>query len=372
MGITLRKSAYGLMAGLTLVALASGAALAAGGPLEPPGPPGPTFKTLDEVEPRIPISSLPYTINQSGSYYLTHNLTGGSFVHGITIDASNVTLDLMGYTLQGSGSQHGIHLNPNHAGVTLRNGAVRGWDVGVNAVNLDFATQVSTNASITLENLRATNNTSIGLAVGNALVIGCTASGNSTGINPYDSTLVNCTTNKNLSQGIQGTRSTITACTASQNGGTGINVGDSTITGCTVNGNASGGMEVSLSTVSNCTLRENGIRGILAAASNITGCMVSATTGSGIVVFGNSLVARNHVTFNTGAGISVQASGTRVEENTVISNDSGISVSAGGNLIIRNSASANPTQYSIAGGNQVGPIVSDPATAGPWANFQVP
>ncbi|MBA7679146.1 hypothetical protein ES703_87429 [subsurface metagenome] len=33
------------------------------------------IKTLDEVEPRIPISSVPYTISESGSYYLTGDLT---------------------------------------------------------------------------------------------------------------------------------------------------------------------------------------------------------------------------------------------------------------------------------------------------------
>jgi hypothetical protein len=32
---------------------------------------------------------------------------------------------------------------------------------------------------------------------------------------------------------------------------------------------------------------------------------------------------------------------------------------------------ANPIDYLIIEGNTVGPITSDPATAGPWANMDV-
>ena len=62
--------------------------------------PGRQMKTLSQIEPRTPISSLPFTISQSGSYYLSTNLTGVSGLHGIYIATGNVTLDLTGFTIQ--------------------------------------------------------------------------------------------------------------------------------------------------------------------------------------------------------------------------------------------------------------------------------
>ncbi len=68
------------------------------GALTPSSAPAPTMKSLDQIEARIPISSAPYNILRSGSYYLTGNLTvaGGN---AITITTNNVTLDLNGYSI---------------------------------------------------------------------------------------------------------------------------------------------------------------------------------------------------------------------------------------------------------------------------------
>src|SRR5580658_2583235 len=93
---TVISLALGIAAGVPGKVLAQGA-------LGPPGSPTPTMKSLDQIEPCIPISSLPYTILSAGSYYVTTNLVGVSAQSGITIFSGDVTVDLKGFTLTGVG-----------------------------------------------------------------------------------------------------------------------------------------------------------------------------------------------------------------------------------------------------------------------------
>lgn len=88
------------------------------------------MKSLDEIdaklEKRTPISSAPVTISQSGSYYLTGNLsvtTGDA----ITISANGVTIDLNGFTItstSATASGTAILLGAGVHDITIRNGHI--------------------------------------------------------------------------------------------------------------------------------------------------------------------------------------------------------------------------------------------------------
>ena len=104
--------------GASLLALPTLASAQAGGdPTTPPaGVPGKVMKTLDEVEARIPLvdgapgvsenANTGFTISQSGSYYLTGNISVDT-ESGIQVNASNVTVDLNGFTITGTGAATG-------------------------------------------------------------------------------------------------------------------------------------------------------------------------------------------------------------------------------------------------------------------------
>src|SRR5438874_1365585 len=97
------------------------------GPLTPPGAPSPSMKSLDQIEARTAISTAPFTITTSGSYYLTQNLTVASAT-AITISASNVTLDLNGFTISSTespaASSSGILIASGLSNVTIVNGLI--------------------------------------------------------------------------------------------------------------------------------------------------------------------------------------------------------------------------------------------------------
>lgn len=113
------------------------------------------------------------TIGQSGSFRLIRNLasTNDCFV----ITASGVTLDLQGHTLNGSGVGSGIRVTENLQQITIRNGNVRGFNIGIEL----FSTR-----DYTVEGVHAVNNVLHGLFTSNpgeGRVVNNTFAGNGCG-----------------------------------------------------------------------------------------------------------------------------------------------------------------------------------------------
>jgi len=310
-----RKKLAGVVfsAGMLTISLA----IYAGGSLEPSGPPGPTMKTLDEVEPRIPISQadIPKTISESGSYYLTEDVNSAGTA--ITIAVNDITIDLMGYTIKGpnSGTNYGIYMS-GRSNVEIRNGTVR--DFGYTGIY-------------------EVHDSGIGHRVINVRSI----SNGRSGIR------------------LSGKGHLIKDCTAAENDLNGIHARWS----CMVTGN---------------TAHANGGIGISVYwGSTVTDNTTSMNTVDGILVYRECRVVDNTCFWNgyyegDGAGIRVVGIYNHIEHNTVTSNDRGIDVDGDYNLIVRNSAAGNLTQYDIdivQENNKVGTISTDPTTAGPWDNF---
>src|SRR5262245_49070296 len=130
-GIWTRFSAVMLV--LVFVALLAVIAMLAtgvrGGPLDPPGPPSST----DSVKlPGTPISG-PTTISSPGHYYLTKDVRVTGAVIAITINASEVSLDLGGFTIDGNdiAGSYGIYVAGAQSDITIENGTVKDFHFGV-------------------------------------------------------------------------------------------------------------------------------------------------------------------------------------------------------------------------------------------------
>jgi parallel beta-helix repeat protein len=408
----------GIAAVVSLAAAAGVSSTFAQGSLTPPGPPEPTMKTLAQIEPRIPITNIPYTAAASGSYYLTATLTG---VTGITIATNHVTIDLCGFTLTGPGKSAGgaaSGIGGSYANVVVRNGRIREWpghgvvvgsvgwledlnvencnadglqadqqsravncrvgNCGENGIRLDHSSRVQgctavANASngvytvndCEIRDTEATYNTVDGIATGNGCsVIHCVAANNTRrGMTLSNgNTVIGCTAYNNTGDGISASSGcTVNDCTAYNNTGSGIATASRcTVAHCTAYDNGRWGIAVNTAcTISRCTATENGTN-ILVTAK----CSVIENTCSGT---------------GLGSDVGIQVyrtggTGNRLDGNTVSWLAVGIDVRDSGNLIIRNTAYGNTVDYSITNNNSVGIIVVAPGTgftnSNPWSNFE--
>jgi parallel beta-helix repeat protein len=308
------KLALILVAGLACSLVTTGFA----GELEPPVPPGtPTMNPLNELEPRRPIFTemLPLTITDAGSsWYLVESITttGG----GITIEADFVTIDLMGFTLEG-GTGIGIRDDAGstvHIGNTIRNGSVTNW--ASHGISLGYRSRV--------RKISAMSNGGNGIQI--------------------------------VSEG------RFIDCNASANFGHGFDVGsESYVRGCQANWNSQNGiLSSNHSFISNFYALGNGRNGI-----RVTG---------GCVVLDSLLSFNDQNMVNGGAGIRVVGGKNRIDGNQFDGNNIGIHIDGSNNIIIRNILPfSNGNVYYIdpgATGNYMPNYTIGSAGApGPWDNL---
>jgi hypothetical protein len=300
------------------------------GSLTPPGAPAPTMKSLDQIEARTPISSLPFTISSSGSYYLTGNLTGVSGSNGLTIDADNVTVDLGGFEIAGpvsSFANAGVVVAHARHNATIRNGTVRGW-LG-NGVTYGGAD----GSDMHVENLRVVNNGGRGIqlaefgtvkgcevrANGNhgvsggssCKVIDCTVigqTGSGDGINlGVDAIVTGCMANSNAGDGIQvAFGASITGCGAATNIGDGFALASNcALRDCTASANGSEGFTgtgSSQQTLANCAAANNGSHGFdCGTGSVLENCSASSNRGNGFNLL-SGVTMNNCSAYSNGVG----------------------------------------------------------------------
>ena len=109
------------------------------------------MRPLRVVEARKAIHGpAPVTIEEPGSYFLASNIDAAG-LPAVIIRASNVNLDLNGFTISGSQDNLGVVLADNTLDVVLRNGTIRSFAQGL--INAGVTRVTLSNLTIA-ENLR--------------------------------------------------------------------------------------------------------------------------------------------------------------------------------------------------------------------------
>lgn len=389
---------------ISLVTLFCISCVCLAGDLNPSAAPAPTMKTLDQVEPRIPIDKgdLPLTIKDSGSYYFTESITyeGGGTGDGnaaIDIQCDNVKIDLMGFTLNGMSTSKcttGIYamdkkritvVNGNTLNFTqycIRLDGEAGWYNavdGINAENCTYGIKLADRCSA--KNCKFYRATAMSLWVGhNAIVSDCVIRNIpktcQDGIRAgYGSIVQRCTVDAVTNVGIVADdNSLIKDCIVTNSDNTAINGGiGSAISNCVVYGCKTMGISANTKCiVENCSVN-GAITGIKAVSggslrnNRVNGGSVGIDAERGTLIEGNQLyeidfamelynhctVRNNNIYDIYSIGIKAEGDNNIIEGNSVMSEGTtrkGIQLLGNYNICINNIL-INPIDVDNSGSN---------------------
>ena len=375
--------------------------VASAGPLTPPGAPGPTMKTLDQVEPGTPISALAgdsnaaHVITSSGRYYLDRDiLSPGVGKNAIRVSASTVEIDFNGFSIRGDGSETLSAISLGNADVVVHGGSIVVW--GGPAITENDATLtlrdmliesvsgtvlMSLNRRTLIErcvfegntgpielNGGGTGGAQLGIVIRDCMftgmdeairgvdtigvqLLGCVFSGLNSGstetkvIVGDDALISRCSfVGGGESALFAGEGLRMSDCIA-RGQGVGIDLpgifagSEASVSGCTVSGYSGIGIYVGArSSVRDCTVSSNGGLGISATQNALISGNTLEANGGGISATFGSRIVGNALRSNGGAGVQVD-SDTFVGENTL--DGDGVVVTGNDNVIDGNTFTDN-------------------------------
>ncbi len=189
------------------------------------------------------ITSLPYIINSAGFYYLSSNLFYDGTSNAITVNADEVTIDLMGYGLvstQPTGVRSGVYMQ-GRKNVEIRNGTISDFFFGI--FEDDYT---NTNAfGHYISNIRGVRN-SVAIHLG-------------------------------------GTSHIVTHCIATNSGSDGIYVNEGIVSECTAQGGGNRGIDMNSGLIKNCYSVSNRI-GIQIISGAVIGNVAISNTDYGFLL----------------------------------------------------------------------------------------
>jgi parallel beta-helix repeat protein len=275
-------------------------------------------------------------LNASGTYVLRNNVEQCAGP-AIKIADDDITLDLNGHRLAGTGSGTGIENNTYKRRVVVRNGTIAAFGTGI----------ITSGISNTIEGLNLIDNTTYGVHVAQGertLLRGTVGDRNGVGIQIDDSL---------VSEGSFSVRATGNVVTRSDTDGIVIDTSSHvTLSGNRSIGNGDSGLYANASeflTIADNNLSMNDIDGALLNDVDDSKMAQNRTIGNGVIGIRNytgseaNVITGNRASANGQDGIFVSTGNQMLQQNTTLGNVGyGININGGGgHRLIENSANEN-------------------------------